>query len=1022
MARGATRDLYLQVRGDISSLRQATQAGKTVLNDFGGAAINVIEEVEKELAKVGANGLPNLSKIEKSYTDTFRRMQDAARAVIDAPTPQAAVAIIDSNAAQQAAASATAQAQALRLVAEAAQRADQATGGTDAATRAYAVSAATAAVNAENEAQALRDQAIVLARVDQQLGVNAGSQRKAVAVTGEARAGYQQLSYQLGDVATQYAAGTSASIIFAQQSGQVIQAISLIAGEADGFAKFLRGPWLIAAGAAATVLTPWVAKLIEGGDALEKETRELEENAEKSAIADRAKAAFARSEAGLIEDVRKLTEEIDKQNESLKTNAERLNIRAQKDLRGLGKERGDVLGELAAARQALRLARGSVASGGGSADDAIAAERAVTAAKTKVAAIEARLKTIDVAIAEATAARLETQKDLAAEDAKRSTDEIAQINRRYDSAEGLIEQAKRQATAEEVVNGTLTRRLILLEKQRAAALKTARERQSAASGTGNQQFGREIDVAGATAIVASIGGRVTSGIRSTERQAELYAAAQAGRHNGPVARPGTSAHEAGGPYDAIDVAYGPGISVKSIREAFAKEGVKLRKILNEPGQRVFHVEFATGQRSADAQKRSDQAEANRQTQNADAYASLDARARADAVQFMRSRATSIEELANLEVASVEAKRDELVREAEKGFELGKWSESQSEAVALSASITAGLKIESIRQDEKLAIANRAFEIEQADLDDKVSLLRLQGDLADTADERRAIARQLLRIEQDQVEEELKNRIANARDPKVKAQLERRLAQVAREYELKGQKLEEDHADPLQAYGKRLIRETADLDTELKRVAADGFGALEDASSRAAASAIADFLKLKGVAGDVIGGIIADLARLAIKKAIVGAFGKSFFGLADGGEVIQRAGGGPVFGPGGPRDDVIPALLSNGEFVINAASTARYRPLIEAINDGRLPRFADGGLVAPTSWVPRLPSIAAAQAALRPAGGATIVHHHHWTVNAQGSVLASDLLQEMRTMSQAAVIGGARLAEQNQAERLSMVLE
>lgn len=54
-----------------------------------------------------------------------------------------------------------------------------------------------------------------------------------------------------------------------------------------------------------------------------------------------------------------------------------------------------------------------------------------------------------------------------------------------------------------------------------------------------------------------------------------------------------------------------------------------------------------------------------------------------------------------------------------------------------------------------------------------------------------------------------------------------------------------------------------------------------------------------------------------------------------------ANGGHVLGPGGPRDDVIPAWLSNGEFVVNAAATARNLPLLHSINSKK---FADGGQV------------------------------------------------------------------------------
>lgn len=66
--------------------------------------------------------------------------------------------------------------------------------------------------------------------------------------------------------------------------------------------------------------------------------------------------------------------------------------------------------------------------------------------------------------------------------------------------------------------------------------------------------------------------------------------------------------------------------------------------------------------------------------------------------------------------------------------------------------------------------------------------------------------------------------------------------------------------------------------------------------------------------------------------------------------VNRASGGMVYGPGGPTDDRIKAWLSNGEYVINAAATRMYRPLIEKINRMTLPmpRFATGGYVSNSS--------------------------------------------------------------------------
>lgn len=60
------------------------------------------------------------------------------------------------------------------------------------------------------------------------------------------------------------------------------------------------------------------------------------------------------------------------------------------------------------------------------------------------------------------------------------------------------------------------------------------------------------------------------------------------------------------------------------------------------------------------------------------------------------------------------------------------------------------------------------------------------------------------------------------------------------------------------------------------------------------------------------------------------------GMVTGGDIVPGfAPGGMVRGPGGPRDDVVPALLSNGEFVVNAKATRQYGDLLRAINSGRM---------------------------------------------------------------------------------------
>ena len=58
-----------------------------------------------------------------------------------------------------------------------------------------------------------------------------------------------------------------------------------------------------------------------------------------------------------------------------------------------------------------------------------------------------------------------------------------------------------------------------------------------------------------------------------------------------------------------------------------------------------------------------------------------------------------------------------------------------------------------------------------------------------------------------------------------------------------------------------------------------------------------------------------------------------------GFVPTRAQGGPIAGEGSSISDSIPAMLSDGEYVINARAAAAHRPLLDAING-----YAMGGIV------------------------------------------------------------------------------
>lgn len=107
------------------------------------------------------------------------------------------------------------------------------------------------------------------------------------------------------------------------------------------------------------------------------------------------------------------------------------------------------------------------------------------------------------------------------------------------------------------------------------------------------------------------------------------------------------------------------------------------------------------------------------------------------------------------------------------------------------------------------------------------------------------------------------------------------------------------------------------------------------------------------AGDVfnsfVNTILSSIAKIAAQqlasKWISGILGGMVSGGAGGGwaDAIFNAEGGYISGPGTDTSDSIPSYLSNGEFVVNARATRKYRGVLEKINS-----YATGGIVtAPT---------------------------------------------------------------------------
>jgi hypothetical protein len=264
---GVRSDLFITVGGDVAPLKVAMTAGRSVLNEFGAAAIDVQAEVTKAFAGMAANAPAEAKRLEQAYSQTFAQIRRNAQAVLSSGNGGSAANIINATGATQAAAAAEGEAAALRMVADAAARADAATLGSSAGTRAYAVAAEAAAQEATQYAAGLRSQAQVLGLVETQLVAAGGQQQRfgqsqiaVAAASGNARVAQMELMHVVRGSVDQLAAGASATQVLAMHMGMLGQAAALSGDSMGKFGRFMGGPYGLLLTAGISVLSMLIGK------------------------------------------------------------------------------------------------------------------------------------------------------------------------------------------------------------------------------------------------------------------------------------------------------------------------------------------------------------------------------------------------------------------------------------------------------------------------------------------------------------------------------------------------------------------------------------------------------------------------------------------------------------------------------------------------------------------------------------------------------------------------------------------
>ena len=771
-----------------------------------------------------------------------------------------------------------------------------------------------------------------------------------VGASGSQRAGLQQLGYQLSDVATQFAGGQKAALIFAQQAPQVVQAVQMMSGGTSKFATFMQGPWGIALGVGTAVIGALVTKLLDSDDAAKKAK---DAHIDLANAIDRQKASHDA-----------LAKAIDDYNDGQKKSTEntRLYVQQAKEAAEADLKRALALRELLKAE----LERQQSQAGGILAPQGYQQEQA----------------RMEGQIADRQRQNLEDIKRLQAEVnnralqlgdfAAKAIDPLEAIRQKYDDIRKVI----RDTSSMGMFNGKpvdVVLRQVGIEQ--AAAEKVARD--AARSSTGSN-LAAQASVGDMVALIKQLfpGAAITS--------------TTGGRH---VAG---SDHYAGRAIDFVPAGGMGEYSKAQVEQMIKDAGVNIRRNASGveqffgPGDKGhndhFHVAWTgsaspeeAARRQAAAQQKL-QALADQQVRQQKEYADLTAGLDGDLLAAKRANITDAAQIAQIARDQVAVERDKLIADVEAKAQLNPTIKAHKEELEEKIEQVAAQKLITIDTQEMQRRADEQLSLTIAANDNQKELLSMQEQFAVTQEDRRRIQLSILAIEKENERRALE---AQANDPRGtdesrgKARLG--LSTINARYGFQEQGIRESTRSPLDRYiadnDPRLIGEKVEnlYVAELEAVRTG----IDDAIANALG--VKDPL-LKGLIDMFIQQVLIDPIARALQAHMGG--GGGFFGTAlsfvagavGGGGLgnslstassnvaslagnieannasrwasLALAGGGMVTGPGGPTSDSVPLWASNGEYVLNAETVRRLgKAKLDLINHGAsAPRFATGGFI------------------------------------------------------------------------------
>jgi hypothetical protein len=810
---------------------------------------------------------------------------------------------------------------------------------------------------------------------------------------GNSRIALLEVQHVARGAADQFAAGTPLIQIFSQHIAQLSQAASF-AGEGLGkFGTFLAGPWGVALTLATVVLTKLISAHGDAEKSVDDLVKHMQDQAQQAIKNEQANNIWAHSLDGVRESQKKLREEIEKSFSTEAYDQQRKLNQAKQGLdtqtKALPSAEAAVPAAQAAVTAQQRLISNIGNPGTESGQAALAAQQVILGnLQQKLVEARAALKQLraDIANSETTIRAAQTQiatrqaeytanhgkelsdfiglQRLRVQNAAEADNKIASSSKSALTAIALLESAQNDATSA----GGAAEKQAVSQKQRildltsafvkgkigpeefakslgvmttALVKATAAEKEHAKSSNENRQFGRQVSFAEATSIAKAAGFQVNSGYRSPAEQARLFNDPNVNRPGNPVAAPGSSAHNGANGKWAIDIQITDGVTPGKIRKVFADQGISLTKVLKEQGH--FHVE---GSRSEAAHEENAAAAAAKKTQhNNDAFTQDLDRSTQELLAAQKEQLGDYRAQAGYarDIVEQEKKRAEDAIAAKVADQT--YTVKQGEALTLVQEQLADQRLKNIAIKEQVHNLQQEDDLQSQAAGFREEDLRAQDASVKTQAEHRKIQLEIIDIlYQEKLAhlESLKAQADLAKNTEEAAKIQAQIDHLPAEKAHATADVNHQTQGPLASFLDNIPHTTDQINEAMQNLEVQGINGVADSL----VALTGGFSNFRQVALSAIKDILAQLIRLQIMKAIFNIAGGAGGGgwqtgvISGGGSLaglspaMGLASGGLVSGSGTATSDSIPAMLSNGEFVVNAAAVNRLGlPFFDALNSG-----------------------------------------------------------------------------------------